>query len=524
MQIKDVLGAINRFGISPEDDFLTKNRKRFAMYGGLAMSFGALMWGIICLYFGMYEKSIIPFFFILLSLFNLLYFRKINKFESAVLSQTFFALVLPFGFQWHLGGFSASGCVMLWGLVSLAVSLSFNDLRLSSIWLIVYLVLTVVSGFLDSYVVRNADPGLTHQSELFLLMLNILLVSVFVSILIMFFVSENKKSYQALERSKMQLIQSERLAALGTLSAGIAHEINTPLATIKAVAEEETIYGRDIFKRFFKIIHAVNNDQLEQIGQLILEHTVKKDFLSTPEERRRISELTVELEKLGMSNPRNYASKLVRSDFFSVPDVLKSLPNGLVTDLIDLLYIVFQREKNFGMMLSATEKASRIVRALKVYIHNPSESSVENIDLYDSISAVLFIYSSLMKEEVEVKLDVPELPKVSGYKDQLSLVWTNLIMNALQAMEFKGTIEIKAAKLDKFIRVSIRDTGPGIDPSVQDMILKDIVTTKSSGEGTGIGLSLVKKMIESQLGRIWFESEPGKGTTFFVELPVSSEK
>jgi signal transduction histidine kinase len=176
------------------------------------------------------------------------------------------------------------------------------------------------------------------------------------------------------------------------------------------------------------------------------------------------------------------------------------------------------------MMLSATEKASRIVRALKVYIHNPSESSVENIDLYDSISSVLFIYSSLMKEEVEVKLDVPELPKVSGYKDQLSLVWTNLIMNALQAMEFKGTIEIKAAKLDKFIRVSIRDTGPGIDPSVQDMILKDIVTTKSSGEGTGIGLSLVKKMIESQLGRIWFESEPGKGTTFFVELPVSSEK
>ncbi|MFN5846662.1 MAG: sensor histidine kinase, partial [Flavobacteriia bacterium] len=196
----------------------------------------------------------------------------------------------------------------------------------------------------------------------------------------------------------------------------------------------------------------------------------------------------------------------------------------LVMDLIDLLYIVFQREKNFGMMLSATEKASRIVRALKVYIHNPSESSVENIDLYDSISSVLFIYSSLMKEEVEVKLDVPELPKVSGYKDQLSLVWTNLIMNALQAMEFKGTIEIKAAKLDKFIRVSIRDTGPGIDPSVQDMILKDIVTTKSSGEGTGIGLSLVKKMIESQLGRIWFESEPGKGTTFFVELPVSSEK
>ncbi|MFN6014611.1 MAG: hypothetical protein ACK47F_07980, partial [Flavobacteriales bacterium] len=81
MQIKDVLGAINRVGISPEDDFLTKNRKRFAMYGGLAMSFGALMWGIICLYFGMYEKSIIPFFFILLSLFNLLYFRKINKFE-----------------------------------------------------------------------------------------------------------------------------------------------------------------------------------------------------------------------------------------------------------------------------------------------------------------------------------------------------------------------------------------------------------------------------------------------------------
>ena len=515
------LKAIDQFGVIPGDDFLIINRKRFAMFGGLAMNAGALMWVIICFITGKYEQSLIPLSFIAISIFNLLFFRKVNKFDLAVISQTFFALILPFAFQYHLGGISASGCVMIWGLVSLTVSISFNNLNLSLIWLCLFLLLVVISGMIEPGLVSRIHSDISSNSKILLLILNLSMVSFFISLLVLFFVRENIRSYSELKSAQHHIIQSERISALGTLSAGIAHEINNPLAIIKALSEEEITEGRDIYNRFFNICHSVSSDQFILIENILLRNAPSMDLLSTAEERELISRLSVELQEVGISNARSYASNLVRAGYTSIPTEFRSLPENLLPELIELLSLVTQREKNFKIIFNASEKAARIVRNMKVYLHNPLNHEKEEVDINESIASVLNIYENMLKQGIDLTFDKSDIPKIMGFRSELSLVWTNLIMNALQAMENKGSLKIETKFEQNFVRVSISDSGPGIEASIQNKIFSDIFTTKARGEGTGYGLNLVKKMINTHSGRIWFESEVGIGTTFHVELPVS---
>lgn len=521
MPVHRLLNAIDQFGITSGDELLEINRKRFAMYGGLAMNSGALMWTIICFIFGKYEQSIIPISFIAISCFNLIYFRKVNKFDLAVIFQTFFALVLPFAFQWHLGGISASGCVMIWGLVSLTVSISFNNLNLSLIWLCLFLLLVVISGFIEPGLVSRIPSDISSNSKIPLLILNLTMVSIFISLLVLFFVRENIKSYSEINSIQEQLIQSERISTLGTLSAGIAHEINNPLAIIKAITEEENTKGSDIYNRYFKICRSVSSDQFTLIENLILRNTHTEYLISTAQERELVKRLSDELQELGIRNARSYASNMVRAGYTSIPEELSSLPENVLPEVIELLSLVAQRDKNFKIIYNATEKAARIVKNMKVYMHNPLEKEKEQVDINESIGSVLGLYENLLKQGIDLTFDKSDIPKIMGFKSELSLVWTNLIMNAIQAMENQGTLKIETNFVKNFVRVSISDSGPGIDPSIQDKIFSNIFTTKAKGEGTGYGLKLVQKMINTHAGRIWFESEVGKGTTFYIEFPLS---
>jgi signal transduction histidine kinase len=109
---------------------------------------------------------------------------------------------------------------------------------------------------------------------------------------------------------------------------------------------------------------------------------------------------------------------------------------------------------------------------------------------------------------------------IMGYPDELNQVWTNLIYNAMQAMDFKGVLEIDIEEISQEVVVSVKDTGSGISPENQVKVFQTFFTTKPAGEGTGLGLSITKKIVEKHNGRISFESEVGKGTTFKVFLPI----
>jgi signal transduction histidine kinase len=189
---------------------------------------------------------------VIISLFNLTYFKFYKNFLVVQSIQTAISLFLPFLFQWHLGGFFASGGVMIWALLSLTVSLSFLDIKTSIFWLTIYLGLIIISGIYDDYFHKLFVDHISDDLFLELFISNIAIVSSLIFFLMLFYVNQNAKSYKTIEDTQHMLIQSEKMAALGQLSAGIAHEINTPLGAIKAISSESAASEKILLKSFWR--------------------------------------------------------------------------------------------------------------------------------------------------------------------------------------------------------------------------------------------------------------------------------
>lgn len=504
-------------GLSDQDELIA-NRERFVIYEALIMSMGGILWGTICLILKKPYPSITPFGYVVLSALNLIYFSWYNNFRFTQAFQTAISLLLPFIFQWTLGGFTASGGVMLWSLLSLAASLSYSNLRTSMLWLFAYVVLTIFSGTLDM-VYFSAGSGI----QIPLLTLNVSIVSVAIFFLVIYYVKENTKSYHKLRDTNQLLIQSEKMAALGQLSAGIAHEINTPLGAIKAFAEEATISNKELVNSLCELNQKLSKDEFQTFLRIVKTYTPGKEFISTKEEREKRGILQKVLDERKIANSRQIAQKLVQVDIFELSEDLLSIGSDHFEEVVQVLNIMFLSEKNNRTVKISVEKASRIVQALKMYLHSNPLHQPEPYSLKECIHTVLTIYQNQLKHGINLSIDIPELPELNGYVEEINQVWTNLIVNACQAMKFQGDLHIKAVNKGKYVEVSICDNGPGIPDDIREKIFQPFFSTKIRGEGSGLGLDIVKKIVEKHQGKIFLESKVGEGTTFIVQLPFEEK-
>jgi signal transduction histidine kinase len=160
------------------------------------------------------------------------------------------------------------------------------------------------------------------------------------------------------------------------------------------------------------------------------------------------------------------------------------------------------------------------VFALKTYARYDTTGNKVKAQIAEGIETVLTLYYNQLKRGIKVlkKYD-DSLPSILCYPDELNQVWTNLIHNALQAMDYQGTLTIEVKKQDDTLLVSVIDSGKGIPPEIMPKIFQPFFTTKPAGEGSGLGLDIVKKIIEKHQGKIEVESVPGQ-TTFTVFLPM----
>jgi two-component system NtrC family sensor kinase len=142
-------------------------------------------------------------------------------------------------------------------------------------------------------------------------------------------------------------------------------------------------------------------------------------------------------------------------------------------------------------------------------------------DLAEGLETVLTIYQNQIKHGTELVRKIEPTPQVRCLPDEINQVWTNLIHNALQAMDHKGTLTIGLRREGEHALVSISDTGCGIPPELRERIFQPFFTTKAAGEGTGLGLDIVRKIVEKHAGKITVESEVGLGSTFTVHLPMT---
>ncbi|EGG95275.1 PAS/PAC sensor signal transduction histidine kinase [gamma proteobacterium IMCC1989] len=292
-----------------------------------------------------------------------------------------------------------------------------------------------------------------------------------------------QKSYEKLKNQKSQLLHQEKLASIGQLSAGIAHEINNPSGFIKSNLTTLEHYTADIFQvmaayqSFVEKIEAdINNAQHENLKD-DLRDSLRETLMNSLTEIR-IAEKKADIEYL-----------------------LEDIPN-LINESID-----------------GANRITKIVDGLKVFSRIDSDYK-EILDVNETIENTLKLVQNEIKYTAELSIDYGELPKTMGYPGSLSQVILNILVNASQAVEENGRINLSTTLEKNWILISIKDNGVGISEDAINKIFDPFFTTKPVGLGTGLGLSISSGIMKQHGGQIEVDSKVGKGTLFTLHIPV----
>ncbi len=322
-----------------------------------------------------------------------------------------------------------------------------------------------------------------------------------------------------LEASQHQLIQAEKMAALGQLISGIAHEINTPLGAIQASIGNTSKDYQDFIARFQSFIPKASAEAMNVCCGLV-KNTRRELVLNTREERKLRRELAMELEAYGVEDPSDMAQALIDMGC-RVSDALvqQGLQMPEWNEILVVARSLVDIDRNSEMIQIAVNRAAKVVFALKYFAHQDNSGHLISSDINKGIQTVLVLYQNLLRKGCQVEEHYGALPEVLCYQDALNQVWTNLIHNALYAMQNEGRLEIETRMDGEMILVSITDSGAGIPEDVKPRIFESFFTTKPAGEGSGLGLGICKRIVEKHQGTLSFTSVPGR-TTFVVRLPV----
>ena len=335
--------------------------------------------------------------------------------------------------------------------------------------------------------------------------------------------AKNQELAAALEQlrtTQQQLIDSEKMAALGQLVAGIAHEINTPLGAIRSSAGNIYKFLGQTLEQLPTLFQSLTPEEGQDFLTLLQRSLQQESTLSTKEERQFKRALRRQLEESAIENADVIADRLVIMGISQdIEPFLPLLRKPDSSQILALAYKLSELKRGTMTINTATERASKVVFALKTYARYDQTGEMTPANLTEGIETVLTLYHNQLKKGVKVVRNYSDLPTMLCYPDELNQVWTNLIHNALQAMDYQGTLTLSVMAVEQQAKISIADTGKGIPQEIQEKIFEPFFTTKPAGEGSGLGLDIVKKIIEKHDGKITVESEPGC-TTFNVFLPI----
>jgi signal transduction histidine kinase len=273
---------------------------------------------------------------------------------------------------------------------------------------------------------------------------------------------------QEIKDTQAKLLQSDKMASVGVLAAGVAHEINNPMSFV--ISNIKTL-----------------DDYFQDIQQLILAYNQISDS--------DLTDVQAQLE----------AIEKLKKDI-GLESILEDLP-GLIADTKE-----------------GTGRVKDIVKGLKDVSHVDNHDSYTPCNINDCITNTLRVANNELKYHCKVVTDLKNIPDIYCAQNQIKQVFLNLIINASHAIKEKGIIEIRSHATNEHIKVQIKDNGSGISKEQMSKVFDPFYTTKPVGEGTGLGLSISYGIIEEHKGEITVKSQVGKGTIFTILLPLNKEK
>ena len=489
-------------GAAADERESTRIARQTLVLGGLLMSGGGVLWGTIALLFGRTTAATIPFGYVAMTAINLALFARTRNFTTVRFIQVLISLVLPFGFQWALGGFIASGAVMLWAMVSIVGALTFSEGREALLWLLLYCVLTVFSGLIDPYLSDHVAFDAAESIRIAFLVLNLVVVSAVVFGLAIFLNTTRAKAVRSLEQANTsnqelnqtlsreieargaqldelqqvqsalrlrteeltaslerlrtaqdELVRREKLAALGQLVAGVAHEVNTPLGVVYTAI-------------------TLSRERIEQL---------ETDLSAGAVSRRQVIE----------------AAKASR--------------------------------EALAIASANAERAAKLISDFKRVAVDQTSEAVQTIELKSYLDAVVQSLSPMLSKagvRVQSEGEPVEMLTRPGI---IAQVITNLLQNAMLHAYPEGSAERRVAlrcRLDvDSVIIEVEEWGVGMVDDVARHAFEPFFTTKRGSGGSGLGMHIVHENVYGALGgSVVLDTEPGRGTRIALRIPVNDTR
>jgi C4-dicarboxylate-specific signal transduction histidine kinase len=326
-----------------------------------------------------------------------------------------------------------------------------------------------------------------------------------------------------LQTTQAELIQSEKMAALGQLTASVAHEVNTPLGVIRSATGNIIATLNVLLPQLPLLMQRLNPKQQDAFIALVNTSLQQQQSLSTKEERQLRRRLQTELEALGIAKvqAQEIADQLallrIESSLESYQPLLEA-PD--CDEILQVAYRLVQQSQNAISIQQEVDRAAKIVFALKTYSHRSSEAGEKSlIQISDGIEIALPLYQNRLKQGIEVIRKYEPVPDLLCDPDALTQVWVNLIDNAIYAIDKTGTLEIAIATQAGQIVVEITNSGAAIPDEVMPRLFEPFFTTKPRGEGSGLGLDIVRQIVQKHDGNIHARNHCG-GVAFLVIIPL----
>ena len=532
---KSVLKTIsNRFAFREGDPAPLRVDKTAIFIVASASTVAGLVWTLMYWnLFGWGLTTALPFAFVMIVSLSLLTSHLSGNHLITIYAQIVCIIYITAFAQWSIGGVFDSGFVLLWSILGPLASLTFLSIRQSVLWFMLFILNLLITVFFDDYFTLHGSE-VTQGTKLLFFLMNLGVASTVVFLFAGYYVNTAVKvqdrATQLLDanlKQEMALRQSEKLATLGKLSAGIAHELNNPASATLRGADQL----RETLSKLEKAMFSLGKLNMSEEQETRLETDLQKVErtinlsvdISSLSRADREHEIENWLDNNDVDEAWSLAPILVTagfkiSDLVALKDLFSSGGFGVILSVICTTY---NSRKLLAELAIGSTRITEIVKALKSYSYL-DQAPMQTINVHDGLNDTLVMFRSKLKSGVNIYTEFAVgLPLIEAYASELNQVWTNLIDNAISAIESKGTIVIRTRAIQTGVEIEVEDSGPGIPEDVQPKIFDPFFTTKPPGEGTGLGLNISHNIIVNKhKGTIAVNSSPN-GTRFVVQLPVT---